>query len=223
MSELQTRTAKAHESEKQTQQPDVFLFVGLQGAGKTCGAERAREQLTDTTFVEFSDYVQGSFKRSKDYVENTNDNDLGSWAATQKAEHGRGYFAEGIAEYVENMNHTPQNLVVSGVRSTEEAEAFRETFDNVTTVVIWTLPEIRYNRLTTDLDTFVDRKSRELWDWGCIEFFTDPDQYDYVIPNNYGKDEFVHIIDYLVDGNLERFQTSPFDGSMSKQKVGSFL
>ena len=172
MSELQTRTAKAHESEKQTQQPDVFLFVGLKGAGKTYGAERAREQLTDTTLVEFSDYVQDSFKRSKDYVENTNDNNLGLWAATQKAEHGRGYFAEGIAEYVENMNHTlrPQNLVVSGVRSTEEAEAFREAFDNVTTVVIWTLPEIRYNRLTTDMDTFVDRKSRELWDWGCIEF-----------------------------------------------------
>jgi Zeta toxin. len=196
MSELQTRTAKAHESEKQTQQPDVFLFVGLKGAGKTYGAERAREQLTDTTLidfsdVEFSDYVQDSFKWSKDYVENT--------------------------------NYTPQNLVVSGVRSPEEAEAFREAFDNVTTVVIWTLPEIRYNRLTTDMDTFVDRKSRELWDWGCIEFFTDPDQYDYVIPNNYGKDEFVHIIDYLVDGNLERFQTSPFDDSMSKQKVGSFL
>jgi Zeta toxin. len=193
MSELQTRTAKAHESEKQTQQPDVFLFVGLKGAGKTYGAERAREQLTDTTLidfsdVEFSDYVQDSFKWSKDYVENT--------------------------------NYTPQNLVVSGVRSPEEAEAFREAFDNVTTVVIWTLPEIRYNRLTTDMDTFVDRKSRELWDWGCIEFFTDPDQYDYVIPNNYGKDEFVHIIDYLVDGNLERFQTSPFDDSMSKQKVG---
>jgi hypothetical protein len=196
MSELQTRTAKAHESEKQTQQPDVFLFVGLKGAGKTYGAERAREQLTDTTLidfsdVEFSDYVQDSFKWSKDYVENT--------------------------------NYTPQNLVVSGVRSPEEAEAFREAFDNVTTVVIWTLPEIRYNRLTTDMDTFVDRKSRELWDWGCIEFFTDPDQYDYVIPNNYGKDEFVHIIDYLVDGNLERFQTSPFDDSMSKRKVGSFL
>ena len=196
MSELQTRTAKAHESEKQTQQPDVFLFVGLKGAGKTYGAERAREQLTDTTLidfsdVEFSDYVQDSFKWSKDYVENT--------------------------------NYTPQNLVVSGVRSPEEAEAFREAFDNVTTVVIWTLPEIRYNRLTTDMDTFVDRKSRELWDWGCIEFFTDPDQYDYVIPNNYGKDEFVHIIDYLVDGNLERFQTSPFDDSMSKRKVGGFL
>jgi hypothetical protein len=196
MDETIVSSTEPHESEKQTQQPDVFLFVGLKGAGKTCGAERAREQLTDTTLVEFSDvefsdYVQDSFKRSKDYVENT--------------------------------NYTPQNLVVSGVRSPEGAEAFREAFDNVTTVVIWTLPEIRYNRLTTDMDTFVDRKSRELWDWGCIEFFTDPDQYDYVIPNNYGKDEFVHIIDYLVDGNLERFQTSPFDDSMSKRKVGSFL
>ncbi len=210
---------------------NVFLFIGLPGTGKTYAAEVAAETL-DGTSHEFSDYVRYAYEAETGGE--TDDNSLGEWAAQKKAEEGADHFARGLCTSL-SQGGIPRskNMCVAGVRSPEEAEAFRERFTNVTAVSIWTLPDIRYDRLEEregdySYTTFHERKQRELWEWNCIKFFTDDDYYDYIIPNNFEKDLFENkvnsVCNFVADGfEYEPYTEDPFPDGLSSQHIAQYL
>jgi dephospho-CoA kinase len=171
---------------------DVFAVIGPVGSGKSTVAEMIEDEHDEEVVVfEMSDFVRGAYvaehKRDPD-----DDNSLGEWAAEQKAEHGDGYFGKALAETVHTS--TTPHAVISGVRSPEEARAIKEEFGHVTTVAVWTLPELRFERrygseVSEDhpkWGEFQDRNEREKWTWGCVEFYAAESMYeaDYIVPNN---------------------------------------
>lgn len=201
---------------EKTEERSVNVFVGLPGAGKTEGCHIAEKVIgEDVDTFEVSTFVRNKFQQETgDDDSGVSDNDLGRWAADMKEEHGNGYFVREMAKTIKAFHNTPGNINIAGVRSPAEADALREEFENVTIIVIWTHPDIRFDRLKEregdyTREEFNERKQRELYDWGCIEFFTDENYYDYIIPNNTSLKAFRQKVEYAIRGT-EVFQSSPF-------------
>lgn len=169
----------------------AWLLVGPLGSGKSMAASHVLDMLTRRGEVphhtEFSDYVRYEFEA--EFGEDTDDNSLGAWAAEKRRANGRDYFADRMAGELSGPVPASTHVVVSGVRSPTTPPCFREQFENVVVVVMWAFPAVRQRRVSEDEHAFAERNEREMEEWGCKEFFLDPDQYDYVIPNNVDDEE----------------------------------
>jgi dephospho-CoA kinase len=195
----------------------TFGIAGLPGAGKSVAAEYLADAILDgeATATEMSDFVRTKFEASQgvaslsansktsrkfeaEHDDEVTDNELGAWAAEQKAEYGQGYFARQLAETWQDPDRP--HTVVSGLRSPEEATALRDAFGETSTVIlsIWTLPGLRFKRKYgadprvdhPDWDTFIERRDRELYEWNCLDYFTG-NVADFIVPNNDGVGQFV--------------------------------
>jgi dephospho-CoA kinase len=176
----------------------TFGIAGLPGAGKSVAAQYLTESVLDgeATATEMSDFVRTKFEAEHD--EDVNDNELGAWAAEQKAEFGQGHFARQLAETWQDPDRP--HTVISGLRSPEEATALRDVFGETSTVIlaIWTLPGLRFKRKYgadprvdhPDWATFIDRRDRELYEWNCLDYFTG-NVADFIVPNNDSVTQFV--------------------------------
>lgn len=208
----------------------INILSGLSGAGKTAASESLEAHYNDNgtfcTSEELSDYVRFCYESA---VSNggIDDNELGEWAAKQKERHGNGYFAEGLSTEIKTPFPEADVVNVIGVRSPEEADVIREWFDDVRIITIWAAPDERYQRLVDredgySYDTFHERKDRELWDWGCIEFFTNDDYYDHIVPNNHDLDALDNAMKNIVNGT-NIYTEPPFPEGLSKEHLGAYL
>jgi len=237
----------------------VFALAGLPGSGKSTAAEMIRDELelraslregatvnesqSDSehrferaVHTEVSDFCRTLYEQEHD--DTTDDTDLGRWTAELKAEHGRGYILREMSKtlYDEDRPH----VVISGLRSPEEAEAVEDVFgqQNVTTIAIWTLPDLRFERKYGDKpseehpkwDEFLERNEREVHEWGCVEFFTDSGPADYVVANNGDVSQLEGRVASIArhetgDTSLmsQTMTTTPFHDSISKEHVASYL
>jgi len=207
---------------------EVFVLVGLAGAGKSTVADIIEEEFEERVVsFEVSDFVRTKFEESQDG--DVNDNELGAWAADRKDEEGQDYFVREMAETIKSPS-TP-HVVISGVRSPEEAVAVEDVFGSATTVGIWTLPDIRFTRKYggkpsvehDEWDTFTDRNERELWDWGAVEFFSRDSLHeaDYIIPNHDDLDALREHVQKFLRGDGQ-YDTNPFPHS-DFEKVAQYL
>lgn len=227
---MSTRTLSDTDTDNE---PNVNLFVGLPGAGKTAATETAEDVLDGVTSHEVSDYVRYAYEAETGGE--AGDNELGRWAAEKKDENGNGHFVRELAVSLHGPVPASRNINIAGVRSPEEADAVRDVFgpSNVTIITIWTLPDLRFERLQSregeyTVEEFEERRERELWDWGCIEFFTDPEYYDYIVPNNSELAVFERDIEHVLyaeeyDFHTAAFQASPFPEGLSQEHVASYL
>ena len=239
-------------------EPQVFALAGLPGSGKSTAAEMIRDELEHrmerAVHTEVSDFCRTLYEKehdghvddlsgeSSDSVEtrqaSPNDNDLGRWTAKLKEEHGRGYILRKMAETLDDPDRP--HVVISGVRSPEEAEALEDVFGpmNVTTVAIWTLPDLRFERKYGDTpsvehpkwDEFKERNEREIHEWGCLQFFLEDGPADYVVSNNGDEMELegkVASIARHETGDTSLFSQTmadtPFPKGLSKEHVASYL
>lgn len=170
----------------------AFVLVGLPGAGKTSVAQYIREYIETeqhypTGRAEVSAFVREYFGNQAD-----SDNELGKLAAEKKSKYGNDYF---VRQMVTKLRCALcPHVVISGVRSPEEAEAVRDHFgdEHTTVIAIWTLPDKRFERKYGDVpskehpewESFQERNERELHEWGALDFFADEELTDYVLPNN---------------------------------------
>lgn len=218
---------------------DVYAFVGLAGSGKSVAREVlsgiGEYPLTD----EVSNYVRHRYNNATG-DDDVDDNGLGRWAAEQKDEHGNGYFVNEWAKTIKcdqqaahELDKQPWTEIgLAGVRSPEELDALRRHFTDVTSIVVWAKPDVRYERLTEregkDMtrDVFHERQERELHDWGALTFFTDNNYYDYIIPNN-GDDiaSFQRDVELALTGSpiADKFKTEPWPDGLSEDHIPQYL
>lgn len=173
----------------------AFVLAGPVGCGKSTAAEHIVTELTegrdeDATSTEVSDFVRALF--NAEHSDEVDDNELGRWAADKKDAHGNGYFVRAMAELWRDDSNP--HVVISGVRSPEEATAVRDVFGsaNTTVISIWTLPDVRFERRYGEIpseehpewETFQERNEREIHEWNCLDFYVDENLYDYILTNN---------------------------------------
>lgn len=205
---------------------NVTLFIGLPGAGKTEACRIAEEAVEgEADSFEVSTFVRNEFQ--KEVGDGVGDNELGRWAAEKKEEHGNDYFVRNMAERLADLTSVPENINIAGVRSPAEADAVREVFDDVTIVTIWTLPDVRYRRLNEregeySREEFEERKERELWDWGCIEFFWDENYYDHIVSNNWELEYFENDIRGVMKSD-DIYTKPPWPVLPSKEHLAQYL
>lgn len=213
---------------ERTSESSVNLFIGLPGAGKTEACRITEDLIGWEDSVD--SYEVSTFVRNEYQVEvcdAVSDNELGRWAAQKKAEYGDDYFVRTMAEELAEYDDAPDHINIAGVRSPEEADAIRDVFGDVTIITIWTLPDIRYERLEAREDNYTheefnERKERELWDWGCIEFFTNEDYYDYIVPNNFELEDFRSNLELVLRGT-EAYTEQPFPDGLTQEHVAQYL
>jgi len=198
---------------------DVFILIGPYGSGKSTVADMIAEEHDErvSTF-EMSDFVRTKFSEMFDGA-GCDDNELGEWAANEKAVKGQDYFAREMAKTIK-APHTP-HVAISGVRSPEEAVAIRDVFDaaHVSTIAVWTLPDLRFSRKygsdkMSDPETveeFQERNERELWEWGAVEFYARDSCHgaDYILPNHDSLNDLRNNVDRLLNG-VGQFDVNPF-------------
>lgn len=228
---MSTQQYKTVEGESSKADASVTLFVGLPGCGKSHACDTVVENYENrdetAASAEMSDYVRYAYE-GETGVDDVGDNSLGRWAANKKEEHGNQYFAEGLATELGSPIPRAQNINVAGVRSPEEADVFRDRFEDVTIISIWTKPDIRFERLQSREDDytreeFTERKERELHDWGCIEFFTNERYFDHIIPNNSSITSFeIDVLATAVHGN-DVYTDPPFPEELSNEHVAAYL
>lgn len=220
--------------------PHVFALAGLPGSGKSTAAEIIRDNLEyrfeRAVHTEVSDFCHTLYEQEHDGT--TDDNDLGRWTAELKEEHGNGYILRRMAETLndENRPHT----IISGLRSPAEVDAIEDVFgaENVTTIAIWTLPDIRFERKYGDTphiehekwDEFVERNERETHQWGAVEFFMPDGPQDYVVPNNGPFLQLEAAVTAIMRDNTgdynaqaAQFKYTPFPDDLNTEHVASYL
>lgn len=172
----------------------AFVLAGLPGCGKSTAADIIESELQHNyeaaTATEVSDYVRAKFEAAHD--DDVDDNELGRWAAEKKQENGDGFFVRQMVQHW--VTDEAPHVIISGVRSPEEAEAVRDGFgrENTTVIAVWTLPDIRFERKYGEVpsedhpewETFKERNEREIHEWGCLDFFVDAELSDYILTNN---------------------------------------
>lgn len=218
---------------------DVFAFIGLPGSGKSTALDVLKDSSRFALGDEVSNYVRHRY-HNETGEESEDDNSLGRWAAEQKEEHGNGYFVDEWSRTIKGDQQAAHELDkqawdpigLAGVRSPEELDALRKHFTDVTSVVVWAMPDLRFERLTEregkDMtrDVFKERQERELHDWGALQFFTDNDYYDYIIPNNNKRmSAFERDVRLVLDGDpiADKFKTTPFPDGLSDEHISQYL
>ena len=207
---------------------EVFVLVGLAGAGKSTVADIIEEEKDERVVsFEVSDFVRMKFEDAHD--DEVDDNELGAWAADRKDEERQDYFVREMAKTIKSPS-TP-HVVISGVRSPEEAVAVEDVFGHCTTVGVWTLPDIRFTRKYggkpsvehDEWETFTDRNERELWQWGAVEFFSRDSVHeaDYIIPNHGDLDALREHVQKFLRG-AGQYDTNPFPHD-NFEKVAQYL
>lgn len=217
---------------------EVFVLVGLPGAGKSTAAEHIteyieREYHENSQHFEVSDFVRTLFEDQSEA--DVDDNQLGAWAAQQKAEYGNDHFVREMA----NAIHSPvtPHVVISGVRSPAEAEAVRDVFgeESVTVVSIWTLPDERFERKYGDgpseehpkWETFCERNERELHEWGALQFFLEDGPQDTVLSNNMTEGVFESDIEDVVDRRMvdhaDVVAENPLPDGLDAEQIAQYL
>jgi dephospho-CoA kinase len=213
---------------------NVFAFIGLPASGKSTALDVVSGMGSYPMTDEVSNYVR--FRYENEVGGETDDNGLGRWAAEQKEEHGNGYFVDqwcrtikGDQQAAHELDAKPWDpIALAGIRSPAELDALREHFTDVTSVVVWAMPDVRYDRITErdgdemDRDVFEERQARELHDWGAKEFFLDRNYYDYIIPNNHDSVvRFERDVEMVVDENpiADKFKTVPWPDAWSDETL----
>ena len=212
----------------------VFAVAGPLGSGKSTAAKMIASIIRhDGRFarvVEMSDYVRSEYNAYCD--DGASDNELGEWAAKQKDADGAGCFASDIAELYDDDD---AELIVSGIRCPEEIDALEAHYgaDSVTTVAVWTYPDIRFERkygapIRADhnkYSTFIERNERELDEWGCADIYVD-DETEFVISNNETQlnlqRQLLIVVDSVYGTILDDPIENPFDG-LDASECRSFL
>jgi Dephospho-CoA kinase len=212
------------------EQREVIVLAGVVGCGKSTVADMIEDEAADRyVSFEVSDFVRTMFADEHD--DGVNDNDLGAWAAERKAEEGDDYFVRRMAETIKKPE--APHIVISGVRSPEEAVAVKDVFDEATVHVVgvWTLPDLRFERKYgaapsadhESWDTFTDRNERELWEWGAVEFFSGDSihEADYFISNNGDLEDLRNRVRAFLKGQKPMNENPlPYDDF---EKVAQFL
>lgn len=213
----------------------AFVLAGLPGAGKTTAAEILVDELEHNFEVasheEVSDFCRYLYENEHGEAP-PNDNELGRWTAELKEEHGRDYIVSEMARCLHGSYDC--HVVISGVRSPEEADAVADIFDNVVVVGIHTRASLRFERkydepYVEDSDhwnEFQERDRREKHEWGCKEFFVAEGRADYIVSNNTTignlESQLSTIIGHEVKGRTSQrarlLATSPF-GRMPDEEV----
>lgn len=226
MSAIRTHTASVTVSEDT--EPSIYIVCGLSGSGKTTAATMIRDEL-EHRFEETSLWEMSGFCRGKYLSQQTGDpssTELAEWIVEERQEKGMDYFERELIHEIELLD-TPPNVVVSGVRTPEGADAFRMAFDDVTIITLWTMPDIRYERLEAvrenyTYDDHFEWKERELWDQGSIEFYANPDYYDHIVPNH----NSIHGLEFRLAQVLrdsEEWSNSPFPEGLDDEKIAQYL
>lgn len=214
---------------------NVFAFIGLPASGKSTALDVVRGMGGYPMTDEVSNYVRFRYENATDDGD-VDDNGLGRWAANVKDEKGMGYFVDqwcrtikGDQQAAHELDSKPWDpIALAGIRSPEELDALREHFTNVTSVVVWAMPDVRYDRITErdgdemGRDVFDERQARELHDWGAKEFFLDRNYRDYIIPNNHDSVErFERDVEMVVTENpiADKFKSVPWPDAWSDETL----
>jgi dephospho-CoA kinase len=217
---------------------NVFAFIGLPGAGKSEALMTLDDVYEHALVDEVGNYVRYRYE-GQTGEQSESDNDLGKWAADVKDEHGRGYFVNEWAKTIKGdqraaheLDKQPWTAIgLAGVRSPEELDALRTHFTDVTAIVVWSKPDVRYDRLMDrdgdmDREVFHERQERELHDWGALEFFVNDEYYDYIIPNNGDNiEQFDRDVRLCVNGSkiADQFKSPPFPEGLPEENISQYL
>lgn len=221
--EVTKREVEQTESER-----DVFIIIGLTGAGKSTAAEMVAEEHDEyVVCFDLSDYSWTQFERATNRTQMSS----GEWVTKMKFEKGNDYFARNLAETVK-APHAP-HIVISGVRSPEEAVAIKGVFSDsrVSTIALWTLPDLRFKRTYGEpvsaehemWDVFHERNERELWELGAVEFFSNDSihEADYILSNHDGLHQLCSRIQEMLMGR-GNWDHNPFPAD-DFEKVAKYL
>jgi dephospho-CoA kinase len=119
----------------------VIGIVGMPGSGKSEAADVARSM--GIPVIVMGDIVR---KGVADSGRKINPENLRSMMIELRKKHGKGVVAERCLPKIRS-HKSDSVLVVDGLRSLHEVEAFRLEFPDFTVVAIHSSPKTRYNRL----------------------------------------------------------------------------
>lgn len=146
----------------------AYLFTGYPGCGKTTALREAYEN--DLQTIEMGQVVRNEYRDSELVKGSPDDNDLGKWASRKREDFGEAYFAEKAMDRV-RLSGMQSDIAISGIRSMEEVEVFRNSsiLETVTIVGIVASRERRAERLQGRDDAnhsyLAERDQRER-EWG---------------------------------------------------------
>lgn len=141
----------------------LLLVTGMPGSGKTSISNFAKEKGFGT--ISMGDIIR--YIAIQEGLEPTKRN-LGLIAERVRRENGEAAVAY---RCIEKMNNKKSYIVViDGIRSLEEVEAFREAYGDAVLVAVHASPLTRFNRLRergreddpVEWETFLERDKREL-------------------------------------------------------------
>lgn len=216
----------------------AFVLAGLPGCGKSTAADIIEAELQHhdeaATATEVSDFVR-THCEARGW--SGDDNELGRVAADIKDEEGQGFFVRRMAE---QWHDADKHVIISGLRSPEEAAAVRDVYgeDQTVVIAIWTLPDLRFERKYGETpseehpkwEEFHERNERETHEWGCLDYFADMSVSDYIVQNNGDLEQLEGKLNALVreevgDGSLmaNLMQETPFPEGLDREHVAQYL
>jgi len=163
----------------------MLIITGMPGSGKDEFVKVARE-------FGFVDVHMGDTVKKFALLANVpmTDSDIGKFATSERMTKGMDIWARRTSESIKD----PDRTVVDGLRNDEELAYFRQRFNNVKVVAIYTNREDRFKRIlkrgrVDDVKTepeFQERDNRELT-WGIGRTIS---LSDYMIVNDRTLEEF---------------------------------
>jgi len=128
----------------------VYLFTGYPAAGKTELANMLSTEKEIPLF-EMGEIAREVALEETTVTEETLDLEtLSTVSNTLREKHGGNIYAEKLCERIS----TDKDVIISGVRSSDEIEYFEDTFENVITIAVKSPFNIRFER-------FVERGTEE--------------------------------------------------------------
>ncbi len=163
----------------------MLIVTGMPGSGKDEFVRVARE-------FGFQDVHMGDTVKKFAALTNVpmTDADIGKFATSERKAKGMDIWARRTTESIKE----PERTVVDGLRNDEELAYFKQRFDNVKVVAIYTNRDDRFKRIlergrVDDVKTepeFMERDNRELT-WGIGRTIS---LSDYMIVNDRSLEEF---------------------------------
>ena len=128
----------------------VYLFTGYPAAGKTELANMLSTEKEITLF-EMGELAREVALEETDVTDETLDVEtLSTVSNTLREKHGGDIYAERLCERMS----TDEDVIISGVRSSDEIEYFEDNFEEVITIAVKSPFNIRFER-------FVERETEE--------------------------------------------------------------